>query len=156
MRAPAWLIALLVSACSSGCGPTVDLSKSLQLSDVSTGWHDAGVVDGKNKLVPSVTFKLKNVSDQSLTSLQVNALFRRVSEPDEWGSGYLKVTGSEGSGRRLPTQSAQVNSQLGYTGTETRLDCCRTAASWTPRSSCSPSTDRRSGPASASTPSNVS
>ena len=103
MRAPAWLIALLVAACSFGCGPTVDLSTALQLSDVSTGWHDAGVVDGKNKLVPSVTFKLKNASDQSLTSLQVNALFRRVTEADEWGSGYLKVTGSEGLGAGMST-----------------------------------------------------
>jgi hypothetical protein len=79
MRAPVCLIALLVAACSFGCGPTVDLSKALQVSDVSTGWHDAGVVDGKNKLVPSVTFKLKNSSEQSLVSLQLNALFRRVT-----------------------------------------------------------------------------
>src|SRR5687768_1582201 len=98
MRASAWLMALVVAASSSGCGPTVDLSTGLQVYEVSTGWHDAGVVDGKNKLVPSVTFKLQNTSDQSLPSLQVNALFRRVTEPDEWGSGYLKVTGSEGLG----------------------------------------------------------
>jgi hypothetical protein len=122
MRAPAWLTALLVAACSFGCGPTVDLSKALQLSDVSTGWHDAGVVDGKNKLVPSVSFKLKNDSDQSLTSLQVNALFRRVSENDEWGSGYLKVSGSEGLGGGKSTDLLTVNSQLGYTGVESRLE----------------------------------
>jgi hypothetical protein len=122
MRAPVWLIALLVAACSFGCGPTVDLSKSLQLSDVATGWHDAGVVDGKNKLVPSVTFKLKNASDQSLASLQINALFRRVSENDEWGSGYLKVTGSDGLHAGASTNLLTVNSQLGYTGTETRLE----------------------------------
>jgi hypothetical protein len=122
MHAPAWLMALLVAACSSGCGPTVDLSKALELLDVSTGWHDAGLVDGKNKLVPSVTFKLKNTSDQSLTSLQVNALFRRVTENDEWGSGYLKVTGSEGLAAGKSTDLLTVNSQLGYTGTETRLE----------------------------------
>jgi hypothetical protein len=122
MRAPIWLIALLVAGCSSACGPTVDLSKELQLSEVSTGWHDAGVVDGKNKLVPSVTFKLKNTSDQSLASLQVNALFRRVSENDEWGSGYLKVTGSDGLHAGTTTNLLTVNSQLGYTGTETRLE----------------------------------
>ena len=98
------------------------LSKSLELSDVSTGWHDAGVVDGKNKLVPSVSFKLKNSSDQSLVSLQLNALFRRVTENDEWGSGYLKVTGSDGLRAGTSTGLLTVNSQLGYTGTETRLE----------------------------------
>jgi hypothetical protein len=121
MRAPAWLTVFLVAACSLGCGPTVDLSTALKLSDLSTGWHDAGVVEGKNKLVPSVRFKLTNASDQSLASLQVNALFRRVTEPDEWGSGYLKVTGSEGLGAGKSTNLLTVNSQLGYTGVETRL-----------------------------------
>jgi len=122
MRAPTWPMALLVAACSFGCGPTVDLSKALQVSDVSTGWHDAGVVDGKNKLVPSVSFTLKNGSDQSLTSLRVNALFRRVSEKDEWSSGYLKVSGSEGLGGGKSTPLLTVNAQLGYTGVETRLE----------------------------------
>jgi hypothetical protein len=122
MRAPAWLIALSVAVCSFGCGTTVDLSTALQMSDVSTGWHDAGVVDGKNKLVPSVSFKLTNSSDQSLTSLQVNALFRRVTEPDEWGSGYVKVTGSEGLGPGQSTKPLTVASALGYTGTESRLE----------------------------------
>jgi hypothetical protein len=122
MRAPVWLMALLVAATSFGCAPTVDLSTALQLSDVSTGWQDAGVVDGRNKLVPSVSFKLTNTSDQSLISLQVNALFRRVTEADEWGSGYLKVTGSEGLGAGLSTNLLTVNSQLGYTGIETRLE----------------------------------
>ena len=80
----------------SGCGKPVDLASSLQVEDVSTGWHDAGVLDGKNKLVPSITFKLKNASDQSLPVLQANALFRRATEDTEWGSGFVKVTGSDG------------------------------------------------------------
>ena len=79
-----------------GLRPDRESIPSLQVTDLSSGWHDAGVVEGKNKLVPAISFKLKNNSDQSLTSLQVNALFRRVNEPDEWGSGYMKVTGSEG------------------------------------------------------------
>ena len=34
--------------------------EALEVTDVSTGWYDAGVVDGKNKLVPSLTFRLRN------------------------------------------------------------------------------------------------
>ena len=60
---------LFVSACG---GPPVDLKQGLQIDIVATGWYDAGIVDGKNKLVPSITFKLKNVSDQKLPMLQVN------------------------------------------------------------------------------------
>jgi hypothetical protein len=122
MRAPAAAVPLLVSLLALGCGPQVDLAKALQVTDVATGWRDAGVVEGKNKLVPAIAFKLKNTSDQSLSVLQVNALFRRVSEPDEWGSGYVKVTGSEGLAAGASTDLLTISSQLGYTGTDTRAD----------------------------------
>src|SRR5262249_1790418 len=68
------------------CQPSIDPATGLQLESVSTGWQAAGVVDGRNKLVPSVSFKLKNVSDRPLPSLQVNAVFRRIGEGGEWGS----------------------------------------------------------------------
>lgn len=113
-----WAAALLLS----GCGPTVDLSKALTVTDVATGWHDVGVVDGKNKVVPAIAFKLKNGSDQELTSLHINALFRRVNEPDEWGSGFVRVTGSDGLAPGASSDLITVNSQLGYTGEESRAD----------------------------------
>ncbi len=122
MRALLRLPLILGAVVSLGCGPTVDLSKALQITEVATGWHDAGIVEGKNKLVPAVRFRLKNTSDQKLTTLQVNALFRRVSEPDEWGSGYLKVTGSEGLAAGASSDALTINSQLGYTGVESRAD----------------------------------
>jgi hypothetical protein len=122
MRALVVPVLLVVVLATLGCGPTVDLSKSLEVTDVATGWHDAGVIEGKNKLVPAITFKLKNNSDQSLTTLQVNALFRRVNEPDEWGSGYMKVTGSDGLAPGASTAVLTVNSQLGYTGIQPRAE----------------------------------
>src|ERR1700681_4313140 len=80
----------------SGCSPTVDLTKGVQIQIVASGWLDAGIVDGKNKIVPAVSFTLKNVSDQTLVSLQVNGVFRRTSEKEEWGSGLLTAAGSSG------------------------------------------------------------
>jgi hypothetical protein len=121
MRAPIGCL-LGLSLAVAGCGPTVDLSQNLQVLDVSSGWHDAGIVDGKNKLVPSITFKFKNNSDQTLSSLQVNALFRRVNEAEEWGSGFLSVIGSEGLVPGATSNPITVNSNLGYTGTEPRAD----------------------------------
>src|SRR6267154_1152106 len=92
----AGLAGFLLAATSAACGPTVDLTKGLQVLDVSSGWFDAGIVNGQNKLVPTISFKLKNVSDQKLATLQINALFRRVGENDEWGSTFLTAVGSEG------------------------------------------------------------
>ena len=114
-RRAALLALLLVSP---GCGPTVDLAKGLQVEVVSTGWFDAGIVNGKNKLVPSITLKLKNVTDQKLAMLQVNALFRRVAEKDEWGSGFMTAAGSNGLAPGTTTEELTINSQLGYTGSD--------------------------------------
>lgn len=119
MRASLW-IALLAAVLTASCGPTVDLSKGLQVTDVSTGWWDAGIVNGQNKLVPSITFKYKNVSDQTLDVLQANVVFRRVTEDKEWGSSFVKITGTEGLAPGATTPSQTVRSQLGYTGTEAR------------------------------------
>jgi hypothetical protein len=96
----------------------VDLTKGVQVTVVNTGWYDAGIVGGQNKLVPSVTFTLKNVSQQTLSTLQVNALFRRVTENDEWGSGFLTAAGSDGLAPGATTPPLTVKSPLGYTGSD--------------------------------------
>ena len=68
---------LMAGLVASGCGgPTVDLSKSLQIDVVETGWYDAGIVNGQNKLVPAAKITVKNNSDQKLVQLQINSMFR--------------------------------------------------------------------------------
>jgi hypothetical protein len=113
-------VVLLAAVATASCAPTVDLTKGLQVVDVSTGWWDAGVVNGQNKLVPTVTFKFKNVSDQKLDVLQANVVFRRVTEDKEWGSSFVKITGTEGLAPGATSDSQTVKSQLGYTGSEPR------------------------------------
>ena len=63
---------------------------------MKTGWFDAGVEDGKNKLVPAVMLTLKNVSSEPVANVQLNAVIRRVGETEEWGGAYKKVIGTEG------------------------------------------------------------
>lgn len=119
MRQALWVL-LTAAVLSSSCGETVDLTKGLEVIDVAAGWHDAGIVDGKNKLVPSITFALKNVSHQELSTLQANVVFRRVTEEKEWGAMFVRVTGSEGLAPGAASQPQTVRSPLGYTGTESR------------------------------------
>ena len=85
MRAPLPLVVLSSLLMLAACGPTVDLTKGLEVVDLTTGWHDAGILpDGNNKIVPAVAFKVKNVSDQSLRALQVNVIFKRLNDEIEW------------------------------------------------------------------------
>jgi hypothetical protein len=88
-------LVLAVSA-AAACGPPIDLTKALEVVDVQTGYYDDGVQtrnlgDGRppvpaNVLKPSITFKLKNVSAQPLTSVQLMASFWKDGEDGEWDS----------------------------------------------------------------------
>jgi hypothetical protein len=118
LRAFVRLLLLCAFVSSAACGPTVDLTKGLQVDVVNSGWFDLGIVNGQTKLVPSITFTLKNVSDQKLVTLQMQALFRRLNETEEWGSGFLTAVGSDGLPPGATTPPITMRSQLGYTGSE--------------------------------------
>jgi hypothetical protein len=118
-------LAAVVLVATSACGgPPVDLAKTLQVFDVSTGWYDAGLVEGhKNKLVPTITLRLKNGSDRGIDgAIQVNAVFRRVGEAEEWGSTLRRAVGSDGLAAGAETPPIVLRSDLGYTGTESRSE----------------------------------
>jgi len=117
-RASVRLLPLLAVLLCTGCGPTVDLTKGLAVTITNSGWYDLGIVNGQTKLVPMVTFTLRNTSDQKLVTLQINALFRRISENTEWGSGFMTVVGSQGLAPGAVTEPVTIKSQLGYTGSE--------------------------------------
>ena len=63
-------------ALSASCSKPIDLKQALEMTDVSSGWFDAGVVNGRNKIVPSATFKLRKKGAADFERLSVNALFR--------------------------------------------------------------------------------
>ena len=121
MRVPLGLLLVVALACA-GCGPTVDLTKGLQVLDASTGWADMGIVNGQNKLVPSITFQLKNVSDQKLIALQVNAVFRKINSTEEWASSYVIVAQSEGLAPAATSKAFTIQSPLGHTGLQPRAE----------------------------------
>ena len=112
---------LLLSLAAAGCGPTVDLATNLEVKEVTTSWWDAGIVGGQNKLVPMITFRVTNHSDQKLDQLQINILFRRINEPEvDWGSGFLIDPVPGGLAPGATSGSFTVKSQLGYKGTDPR------------------------------------
>src|SRR5260221_3357297 len=103
---------------SAACGPKIDLRSALVVESVATGWVDAGQVEAGNRIVPSLSFKLKNVAGRKLRTLQVNAVFRRVSEEAEWGTSFLTASGQDGLDPGAETPRMTVKSSLGYTGTD--------------------------------------
>lgn len=115
-------LALAAALVTFGCGHDFDVEKAVKVTDVHTGWYDAGIQDGKNKLVPSITLKLQNVSAEPVESVQVNAIFRREGEPEAWGEHFVTAIDRDGLPAGQTTPGFLVlRSNLGYTGTESRL-----------------------------------
>ena len=107
--------ALVLAACDQR-----EVEKVVKVTDVKTGWHDAGIVDGQNKLVPSVTFHLQNVTGEPIEGVQVNAVFRQVSEDLAWGDRLIRGVGSDGLAGGATGGALVVRSPRGYTGSQPR------------------------------------
>jgi hypothetical protein len=110
------LIPLLLVA-FAGCSPTVDLISTVNVTDARTGWFDVGILEGgQNKLVPSISLKLQNTSDASVARVQLNAIFHRVSEPnDGWGEHFVSAVDANGLAAGASTNAIVLRSTLGYT-----------------------------------------
>ena len=136
-------LAVALSAVLSGsaCAP-LDVQATLDVIDITTGWLDVGLDDlGRNKLVPTFSFRLENVSDQRVRTLQLNGVFRRcmvlyaeqpapedpvspadeeagtcVGEDQEWGSALVRAVGREGVVPGDGLGPFTMESSLGYTG----------------------------------------
>jgi hypothetical protein len=111
------LFVCLLPFLAISCGPTVELKQALQVTELSGGWYDAGIVDGKNKLVPSMSFRIRKPADVQLRSVALNIIFKRVlpdkkTEEDLDEVFLQKVEFSEGNQTPLLT----VRAQHGYTG----------------------------------------
>lgn len=108
--------AVLLAGCSSR-----EVEKDLTLTDIHTGWYDVGVVDGQNKLVPSITLRLQNVSSEAISRVQLNAVFRRAGEQEEWDSHFIRGIGPDGLAPGAKGGELVLRSDRGYLGPDSRL-----------------------------------
>jgi hypothetical protein len=123
---------VLVCAALSGCSSSVDIKQAIELADTSGGWYDAGIVDGKNKIVPQVTFRLRKKGDVDVDGVAVNVVFRHPPAPgstteDEWGEAFIQnAQFTEGA----QTPVLAVKTENGYTGDppQSRTDLFKNSA----------------------------
>jgi hypothetical protein len=114
-------VLVLLPILTGACGARVDLAQSCRISPEITGWFDAGITeDGKNKLVPSIVFRVKNAGDKAFGSVQFNCIFRRVTDPEEWST--VLVRGANDLAPGATSEPITVRAPQGYTGTQPRAD----------------------------------
>ena len=124
------------------------LASVLEVADVTTGWLDVGIDQlGRNKLIPTISFRLENISDEQTRSLQLNSVFRRcqvvsegqpapvapvspadpiagtcVAEDQEWGNAFVRAVGREGLAPGAGIGPFTMESGLGYTSEQPRRE----------------------------------
>jgi hypothetical protein len=137
MSIPKTLSAIILAGLilpAAACAPAVNVKKDLLILDVTTGWFDAGIVKDvegeKNKLVPAISFRLRNVTtDKTIASVQINAVYYRVAEPDmEWGTTWVRGIGSDGLKPGAVSEPFVLRGDRAYTGLQPRLQMLQNAA----------------------------
>ncbi len=119
------LIALVLGSAlvATGCASR-DVQKDLQIVDVRSGWYDLGQTkeNPENiKIVPGVTFRLKNVSTESIAGVEIDGVFRNVKKDEVIDEHYVKAIPSTQSLAAGATSDPIVlRSRFGFTGTESR------------------------------------
>ncbi len=123
LRAAAFSAITFAALFSISCGASVDAVAALEPLEVVTGWFDDGILEnGKNKLVPSVTLKLRNKGGAELKSIQINAIFKRVGEQEMWGEYFgWAIPRTEPLPVGGVTKTLVMRSTLGYTGDQPRM-----------------------------------
>jgi hypothetical protein len=117
------LLPFTLAVCAgAGCGTQVDIASAARLEEVKTGWFDAGITeDGKNKLVPSISLRIRNAGQSAIGSTQLNLVFKRASETEEWTTSFVRGIGAGGLDPGAITPPIVVHAQQGYTGLQPRL-----------------------------------
>ena len=124
MRSRRVLLTLLTLT-AVACSRTVDLTTACKVTPIATGWYDAGITeDGKNKLVPSISFTLTNTGATPWGSMQINCIFKRVGDPDEWSAVLVRglAAGANELQPGATTTPIVIRALQGYTGTQPRAD----------------------------------
>src|SRR5258705_11897124 len=117
--APAIVLAVL----ATGCSRPVDLKQALQLTDLAGGYHDAGILEGRNKLVPRITFRLKKSVDDDIRPLSLNVVFKQLPKAGvavppgspaetDFDESYVQSVPFEGNQTAVLT----IQTKAGYTG----------------------------------------
>ncbi len=115
-------LVLIAVGLSGGCAEPLDVTNELLVTGVTTGWFDSGIQpDGRNKLVPEVSFQLKNGAQNQISIVNIMGVFRVLEDVQELGSSTVMAISAEGLPVGDLTQPIVMRARLGYASTEPRL-----------------------------------
>jgi hypothetical protein len=125
-RSPVILLVCLWLIAGSACGPQPDL-KTVKLIPGISGYYDDGVVrdgrdKGQNRLLPTVTFQLKNEGNLPVDYVDLTVAFWRLHDDGELDSKLIQAIDRAPLAPGATSDSITVRSDVGYTSPAARAE----------------------------------
>ena len=115
------LVALLLTL-GVGCGGSASVPDAIEVYDVTTGYDDGGQESGQNRLLPTIAFKVRNKAGRLIHSVQFNAVFRVIGDPEELGAQLVRGIDYDGLAPGQSLGPFVLRSTFGYSGEQARVE----------------------------------
>jgi len=116
-------VTTLALIAAAGCGKYPDLKNSLKIVNVLSGYHDIGITpDHKNKLVPSITFQLKNEGSDALSYVDLAVDYWQNGDDGPLDSKIVVGISGQALGPGQTGDSITIRSEHGYTSEAARVN----------------------------------
>ncbi|HEX5071468.1 MAG TPA: hypothetical protein VFV78_14735 [Vicinamibacterales bacterium] len=114
-------VSSLALIAAAACG-NPDL-RTLKVVNVISGYHDAGIQpDKQNKLVPSITFQLKNEGTEPLSHIDLAVDFWQNGDDGPLDDKVVPGIGGQALDPGQTSESLTIHSGIGYTSPAARVD----------------------------------
>lgn len=118
---------LTVAVCAAllpvtGCGSAMPLDKTVEFTEVQSGYVDMGIVNGQTKLVPYTSLRIKNIGTEPLDGFQLSASFWRAGEDGQKDEVQLPHLVAKNLAPGAVSDRITIRANFGYTLAGARAD----------------------------------
>ena len=107
---------------AAACGRSATVPEAIEVYDVKTGYDDGGRDAGQNRLLPTIAFKVRNKAGRAIRSVQFNAVFRVIGDPEELGAQLIQGIDHTGLAPGASIGPFTLRSMFGYSGEQARIE----------------------------------
>lgn len=117
-------LVLLVAtlALAAACARSATVQEAIEVYDITTGYDDGGREAGQNRLLPTISFKVRNKAARAIHSVQLNAVFRVIGDPEELGAQLIQGIDYDGLPPGQSSGPYTLRSMFGYSGEQARVE----------------------------------
>ncbi len=107
---------------TAGCARSATVQEAIEVYDLKTGFDDGGRESGQNRLLPTIAFSVRNKAARGVHTVQFNAVFRVVGDPEELGAQLVLGIDYRGLPAGQSAGPFTLRSMFGYSGEQARIE----------------------------------